>query len=424
MQLARTLLTTVIASSMALSATAALAAPADQADSADRPGAASTTELPRDVLTALQRDLGLTEQQARKLGVQQADAIKLDRELRSSLGAAFAGSSYDARTGKLVVLVSDADKLDDAQARGADARQAKRSKAQLEAITADLDRAAGKAAGSSATKRQPNGARQATVDGVQSWYVDEATNTVRVTVEAARASKARASLAKYGDAVVVSESAVRPTTTAFMDGGDLINGSSCSAGFNLKNASTGRGYLLTAGHCVSAGSTLRGQGGAVFGAVLESWFPTYDDALARNDSGGGFVQGPWVDTNPSNGSIITVRSYTDAPVGTTVCKSGITTRWTCGRITAKNETVTLDGTKTVYGLTRHSACVEKGDSGGANVSVTSSYAAEGVSSGASLRWDGSRWRCLAAFGQQNVSWYYPIADSLAYYGPRYGVAVW
>ena len=35
-----------------------------------------------------------------------------------------------------------------------------------------------------------------------------------------------------------------------------INGGSCSAGFNLRNPSTGQGYLLTAGHCVSAGSTL------------------------------------------------------------------------------------------------------------------------------------------------------------------------
>jgi len=39
-------------------------------------------------------------------------------------------------------------------------------------------------------------------------------------------------------------------------------------------------------------------------------------------------------------------------------------------------------------------------------------------------WDGSRYRCRAAFGYGNISWYFPIADSLAYYGAKYGVTVW
>ena len=413
--------------SVALSALALSAAPAMGAggsEGAARPGAAANNELPADVQAALERDLGLSADQAQRHGALQARAIKLDQALQASLGDAYAGSSYDPRTGRLDVMVSDARRVDEAEAAGADARVAKHSRTELEAISADLDRQAGKAEGSTAIKRKPNGARQASVDGVISWYVDAKTNTVLVTVEKNRAKQAAAALAKYGDAITIHESDLAPTSTAWLDGGDLINYSSCSAGFNLRNASTGQGYLLTAGHCVSAGSTLRGQGGFVFGPVLESWFPGYDDALARNDSAGYWVQGPWVDTNPSNGSVVTTRSHTDAPVGTTVCKSGITTKWTCGRITAKDETVTMDGTNTVYGLTRHSACVEKGDSGGANVSVTSTYAAEGVSSGASLRSDGTRLRCLATFGQQNVSWYYPIADSLAYYGPRYGIAPW
>ena len=78
-----------------------------------------------------------------------------------------------------------------------------------------------------------------------------------------------------------------------------------------------------------------------------------------------------------------------------MCKSGITTKWTCGIITAKNETVTYTGGKTVYGLTRHTACVEPGDSGGANVSVFYGYHAEGVTSGASMFVDAAgKKRCL------------------------------
>ena len=79
-------------------------------------------------------------------------------------------------------------------------------------------------------------------------------------------------------------------------------------------------------------------GGGEQGVVV----PGVDDALARNDTGH-YIQGPWVDTNPTHGGVITTSSYTDAPVGTTLCKSGITTRWTCGQITAKDETVTYSG---------------------------------------------------------------------------------
>lgn len=422
----RTLLMSVVVSAVALSATPAMGAGGSQGggQAKDRGGAAESTQLPAPVLAALKRDLGMSEEQAKRHGAQQTKAIKLDEALRVSLGDAFAGSSYDAKSGRLVVMVSDAAKLDDAEAAGADARPVKRSKAQLDAIKEELDTAAGKAEGSSAAKRRPNGPRQPSVAGMTSWYVDTQSNTVHVTVQKGRAKEAAAKLGKYGDAVTIEESELDPTQAEFMDGGDLINYSLCSAGFNLRNPSTGQGFLLTAGHCVSNGSTVTGQGGFTFGRVLESWFPTYDDAIVRNDSAGRFVQGPWVDYNPSQGGYITTQSYTDAPVGTTLCKSGITTKWTCGKITVKDETVTMDSVNTVYGLTRHSACVEKGDSGGANVSVTSTYAAEGVSSGASLRSDGTRPRCLSTFGQTNVSWYYPIADSLAHYGPRYGVNIW
>ena len=82
-----------------------------------------------------------------------------------------------------------------------------------------------------------------------------------------------------------------------------------------------------------------------------------------------------------------------------MCKSGITTKWTCGIITAKNQTVTYSGGRTVYGMTRHNACVEPGDSGGANVSVLGGYHAEGVTSGASMIEDATgKKHCRAKFG--------------------------
>ncbi|HEY3484126.1 MAG TPA: S1 family peptidase, partial [Ilumatobacteraceae bacterium] len=266
--------------------------------------------------------------------------------------------------------------------------------------------------------------------GLTSWSIDPVTNSVHVLVTAEQAEKAKGLLADLGEAVTIEETLAAPEPAAnFMDGGDAINGATCSAGFNLRNPSTGARFLLTAGHCVSAGSTLTGQGGVSFGTVLESWFPTFDDAIARNQNTGFWIQGPWVDTNPSNGGIVTSSGFTDGLVGTVVCKSGITTKWTCGQITAKNETVTYTGGNTVFGLTRHNACVEKGDSGGANVSVSgATRRAEGVTSGASLISWGGKLRCIGAIfgwlGIQSTSWYSPIADSLAYYGPKYGVTTW
>jgi streptogrisin C len=235
-------------------------------------------------------------------------------------------------------------------------------------------------------------------------------------------------LAKFGDAVRVEQTDRAPVQTAnYLDGGDEINFGGCSAGLNLRNPSTGQGFLLTAGHCVSTGSTVYGQGGVLLGTTVASFFPSYDDALIRNDNPSYWVQGRWVDTNPSNGSIVTLSGfsgYSDSPVGTYVCKSGITTKWTCGYITGKDETVNYSQ-GAVFGMTRHSACVEPGDSGGANVAALSSWSPEGVTSGAQLYWDGSRYRCAAAVGAgENVSWYFPVADSLAYYGPAYGVSMW
>lgn len=379
-----------------------------------------------DIYKALERDLGLSRKQAEELGVMQERAVKLDVELQRSLGQAYAGAWFDISTGKLVVNVTDKAAAERARAAGADARLAKHDLRTLNAIRAELDAMAN-------VKPSTGGRREATRArdiGMSAWTVDPVTNTVEVLVTPEQAAKAKEILARYGDAVTMTELPAAPEVAAnFMDGGDAINNSTCSAGFNLRNPSTGQGYLLTAGHCVSTGSTLRGQGNVTFGKVLESWFPNYDDALARNDNAGHWIQGPWVDTNPSNGGFVTTSGHTDGLVGTAICKSGITTKWTCGTITAKNETVTYSGGTTVYGLTRHNACVEKGDSGGANISVAgSTRRAEGVTSGASLiSWDG-KLRCIGAvwgwLGIKSTSWYFPIADSLSYYGSVYGVTTW
>lgn len=400
------------------SAGAAVAHP-DAENRADRK--VSSDGLSPEVLAAMRRDLGLSPAAARLRLAQQARAIKTEGVLRERLGSAFGGSWFDAELGKLVVGVTDATSSTQVRAAGAEARVVRHTEATLRAIVARLDRLAGKPAGNDRTA--PAGERQPAIAGLVGWLVDPVEN--RVVVTALRGAPRAPVLNDLDETVVRVEyvDSAPKTTDPYLDGGDAVylGGGRCSAGFNLRDGS-GRGFVLIAGHCGTTGTSVSGHDGNYIGPIVASYFPTWDDAIIRNDNSGYWVQGAWVDTAPSEGSsVITITGYSDAPVGTFMCKSGSTTGYTCGTITGKDQTVSYGGTQTVYGLTRHSACVEQGDSGGSNFTGNS---AEGVSSGAQLYWDGSRYRCGQAVGQATVSWYFPIADSLAYYGPAFGVSLW
>ncbi|HEX6075384.1 MAG TPA: S1 family peptidase [Micromonosporaceae bacterium] len=419
-QLIRGLVTGTSILVLALGSAGAAAAAPDAADNA-RADRVVSDGLSPEVLAAMQRDLGLSAVAAKRRLAQQSTAIRADGVLRDRLGSAFGGSWFDAQLGRLVVGVTDPALSAQVRATGAEARTVRHSEATLRAIIAKLDKLAGKPEG--AGRATAAGKRQAAVAGLVGWYVDPASNSVVVT--ALRGAPRPPVLDELdSDAVRVryTDAAPKPTDP-YIDGGDAIylGGGRCSVGFNLRNGS-GQGFILTAGHCGTANTAVSGHDGNGIGPVVASFFPTWDDAIIRNDNPGYWIQGPWVDTAPSEGSsVIVITGYSDAPVGTSMCKSGSTTGYTCGTITAKDETVTYGGGQTVYGMTRHDACVEPGDSGGSNFTGSS---AEGVTSGAQLYWDGSRYRCGQVFGYPNVGWYFPIADSLAYYTPAYGLNLW
>ncbi|KOV90062.1 S1 family peptidase [Nocardia sp. NRRL S-836] len=387
-------------------------------------------DLPADVLAAMQRDLGLTAEQARTRAAQQDEADQLDDVLKTRLGAAFGGAWFDAASGRLAVAVTDPARAGEVRSAGARPQVVKHSEADLDKIKQDLDSLAGRADGDRAREHDKRGRTPSeAVKGLTSWTVDVQTNTVTVTALAGRSQNAVAGLKKYGDAVKVEYTATEPSTAAFLDGGDVLyygafGGGYCSAGFNVRNVSTGLRYVLTAGHCGPAGTAVFGYTGAQIGTVQAAFFPTYDDSLVRVTNTGAWTQGPWVDVNPSQGGVVTVSGYSDSPVGTAICKSGVTTKLTCGVITAKRETVTYSGGRTVYDLTRHNACVEPGDSGGSNYRNSGTRTAEGMTSGAQLYLVNGAYRCGQVVGQPNVSWYYPAAISLPYYQSAYGVTLW
>lgn len=362
-----------------------------------------------EVFEALQRDLGLSEAEAKQLGKRQAEALELDQELQGKLGASFAGSAFDAETGKLTVKVTEKSAAKQAREAGAKAQVVDHSLRELRKVQRDLDRNSGRTG-----ERSRMIAAQRSSTALQSWHVDEATNTVLVEAKPGKLKQARKAVRKYGDAVSLAEAAVGVRThDKYWDGGDSFNG--CSVGFNVRNNSTGAKYFITAGHCGSKYNSVYGHDSTYFGYFLETWFKSgIDDAIVKANNST-WYQGPWVDYNPSHGSVISINGYGRAPVGAVVCKSGKTTKWTCGKILAHNVTVNYVSGDTVYGLNKSDNCSQPGDSGGSWVNYSYGWKADGVTSGGSI---------APCSDSGFRSYYAPMKTAMDYYGPKYGVSMW
>lgn len=384
------------------------------------------------LVSTIQAELGVSEARAKQIVAAQVEAVELDKKLQKELGKAFAGSVFDSKTGKLTVMVSNPGKLQAVRDAGADAELVKHSLGQLNQVMSQLDQSSGRAADDRPSDRQAAGQAKSSA-ALRTWYVDEESNTVVVTAEKGQVAKAKKAVAKYGDVVTVVEGKGElAPLDSYWDGGDyftrLGKGGYCSNGISVRNTSTGARYMITAGHCLEGSNTVVGHTGSSYGPELESFYPTYDDAIVRRDNSS-WIQSTWIDTNPTHGGVNSYSGYTDAPTGTWVCKSGHTTKYTCGKITAKNVTANY-GDGAVYGLTQHNACAEPGDSGGATVSAFYNYTygywyyrAEGVTSGGMLYWKDGAYVCGQKVGQPNVTLHFPVADSLSYFGPKYGVSV-
>jgi streptogrisin C len=314
-------------------------------------------------------------------------------DLESKLGSRVVGSYFDA-SGELVVAVSDQATAATVRAAGAIPKLVRYTAGELHAVQGELDHLA---TGSSAGQ-------------VRSWYVDPVTGTVVVTVP----SGARDLITKRflraaernGAMVTVRRSEGRLTLTEGefgLLGGlqvDKNTGYTCSLGFNA-TTSDGQRIFLTAGHCTS-GKPSWSRNGYILGNTRTSSFPGNDFGTVSVIDG--WDQQGLVERWGSDD--VVVRGYTSPTVGSEVCKSGKSTKWTCGRIVARNVTVNYGNNRVVKGLFQHTACVEAGDSGGANMS--GDYA-QGITSGAAL----ISGECMAKYGQQNESYSQPIGEALS-----------
>ncbi|MER6146141.1 S1 family peptidase [Streptomyces sparsogenes] len=345
------------------------------------------------LVSALGRDLGLTDAQARERLGQEAAAMKLAPKAERAAGKAFGGSWFDADTGRLVVGVTNDERAAAVRATGATARIVRHTAKELDAVKARLDEKAGK---------------KAAPAGVSGWHVDPKAGDVVISVRrgserdaAVRAfvGEAKGQAKRAGSVPVRVERAAAQAPATFAAGtvgGDpyYTGNVRCSIGFSVQ------GGFVTAGHCGRAGASVNGWDGSYVGNFQGSSFPGNDYAYVSVGSGWWTV--PVVlgwGTVPD----ALVRGSAEAPVGASICRSGSTTHWHCGTVLAKNETVNYSQ-GAVYQMTKTNVCAEPGDSGG---SFISGDQAQGVTSGG--------WGNCGSGGE---TWFQPVNEILSVYGLR------
>nr|WSZ95467.1 S1 family peptidase [Streptomyces sp. NBC_00857] len=344
--------------------------------------ASPTAEAPASagLLSAMQKDLGLTKSQATARLSAEKTATAVEGKARQAAGSTYGGSWFTPDTGKLTVAVTSDRNADAVRATGATIRLVKNSARQLDTVKERLD------------------ALDAPT-GVSGWRVDPKSNQVVVSVVAAQKNdndvRDFVTRALKTGPVAVEEIAEAPRTTAAGTvGGDpyYTGNVRCSIGFSV------HGGFVTAGHCGQTGAAVRGWDNSAIGNFQGSSFPGNDYAWVNVANGWWTVP---VVLGWGTVSDQLVRGSNEAPVGASICRSGSTTHWHCGNVLAKNVTVNYSQ-GTVYSLTQTSVCVEGGDSGGSYISGDQ---AQGVTSGGSGN-------CTA--GGQSI--YQPIKPILSRYG--------
>ncbi|WP_028807786.1 S1 family peptidase [Streptomyces canus] len=335
------------------------------------------------LLTAMQRDFGLSPEQAVARLAAERKATALQPEVRRAAGTSFGGSWFDAAKGTLTVAVTpgtSATALREIRATGATVRTVAHSARELSATQARLD-------------------ALPAPDAVSSWHVDPKASTVVVNVVSGRQRdndvQTFVARARKAGPVTVREVAAAPTTfAAGTVGGDpfYTGNVRCSIGFSVY------GGFVTAGHCDQHTGSVYGWDRSYVGNFQGSSFPDNDYAWVNVGSGWWTVP---VVLGWGTVSDQLVRGSNVAPVGASICRSGSTTHWHCGTVLAMNETVNYSQ-GAVHQMTKTNVCAEPGDSGG---SFISGDQAQGVTSGG--------WGNCSSGGE---TWFQPVNEILNRYG--------
>ncbi|WP_248963517.1 S1 family peptidase [Sphaerisporangium perillae] len=346
---------------LAISVLTLMAAPAVAEREPAGATGSSALKPPPGMVQAMQRDLGITAEQAESRLLNESRLSGVETKVRKQLTDTFAGSWLTGSTsGTLTVATTDPSAISSITGSGAQAKVVSHSIASLAAAKDTLDKASAQAPKSTPV-----------------WYVDVRTNSV--VVLSSQPAEAEAFIAASGvdkAAVRVEQSSEQPQTYYDVRGGDayyINNSARCSIGFPVTKGST-PGFV-SAGHCGNAGNSTTGYNQVAQGTFQGSSFPTNDYSWVAVNSN--WTPQPWV--NNGSGGNVTVSGSTVAVVGASICRSGSTTGWHCGTVQQLNTSVTYSQ-GTVYEVTRTNVCAEPGDSGGSFISGSQ---AQGVTSGGS-----------------------------------------
>nr|WP_308801384.1 putative Ig domain-containing protein [Streptomyces polyasparticus] len=340
------------------------------------------------LVEAVQRDLGLTRQQAGQRLAGEAAAGRTATALRGQLGDRLAGLWFDAETGRLVAAVTDAADADAVRAAGAGVHMAEHSAAELDAVARQITRLVG------------NGK-----EGVRSWGVDVRANQVRVEVGKGADARFLKTLGVFGDRVRVETGADTPR----QQGGEVAGGekwvpgseSPCSIGFSVTRSGGAKAFV-TAGHCANdANQPAYGKDGTRLGTSNKGGTGSYnnregDFGIVDVDQAGWSLSGRVEGYGQAD---VTLTGSQEAVVGTLVCRSGQTSQYRCGEVTQVNQSVDY-GNVVIDGLSYTDACSAGGDSGGSYVTASGGKAV-GIHSGGGSNTCGSSGETFTIFQPVN-----------------------
>lgn len=341
----------------------------------------SAWKPPLGMLTAIQRDLDLTADQAQSRLLNESRLIPVAVHLRRRLDDRFAGSWLLGSIAQTLVVATTS-RADAARisAEGAQPLIVSRSLARLEEVKEKLDDA------------QPALSKVSSVR-----YVDVRTNKVVILSSTPRAtanSVKTAGVAPAAIQVITSteqprllQANLRPGPPADPQTGlqtRLVGGQAyyvdtatrCSVGFSVTRGDQ-KGFV-SAGHCGRPGNATIGFNRLAQGTVQASTFPGGDHSwIALNDT---WTPRPLVGND--SGGTMRVYGSKEAIEGSSVCLSGSSTTgldWHCGTITQRDTDVTYpEGV--VDHLIRTSICGEPGNAGAAVLAIGH---AQGIVSGGS-----------------------------------------
>jgi len=131
----------------------------------------------------------------------------------------------------------------------------------------------------------------------------------------------------------------------------------CSLAFTVSSGAVNL-EIMTAGHC--DGQYNQSHGSEQFGHLHDSQYSGTVDAAVYYVDTNGFKAGPWiyVSTGETTRKVTSMQTYAGLVVGSTICKSGWASGYTCGQVLSK--TYAADG---LTNLMHTDMCDTNGDSG-------------------------------------------------------------